>query len=114
MTADRWGSEETIQEFNRNGIEAEQFSVDRTKTPYYTMKDYMQQGIWKVYDNIVWKREVTELLDIGNKIDHPDTSIERYDTEGYDKGSKDIADGTAAITFQLVKEMVEDGEIYFG
>lgn len=114
VTADRWQSTETIQEFNRHGIEAEQFSVDRTKGPYYTMKDYLQQGIFKAYHHPIWRREAKEVLDVGNKIDHPDTSVERFETEGYDHGSKDILDGCAAVTHILAKELMEDGEIFFG
>lgn len=114
VTADRWGSLETIQEFNRYSIEAEQFSVDRTKTPYYTMKDYMQQGIWRAYRHPVFMREAKEVLDLGNKIDHPDTSVDRFDIEGCDHGSKDVLDGCAAVTQVLVQELADNGEVFFG
>jgi hypothetical protein len=114
VTADRWGSEETIQEFNRHGIEAEQMSVDRTKAPYYTMKDYMQQGIWKIYPHYIWRREAEEVMDVGNKIEHPDVSIKRFETEGVEHGSKDVLDGCAAVTQTLVKELMENGAVFFG
>lgn len=113
VTSDRWGSEETIQEFNRSGIDAEQFSVDRSKAPYYTMKDYMQQGIFKTYPNAIWDRECNELIDLGNKIEHPDYSIARFEKEGYEHGSKDLSDCTAAVTQTLVKELAESGDVFF-
>ena len=114
VTADRWQSLETIQEFNHNSIESEILSVDRSKAPFYTMKDYMQQGIWRSYRNPVFVREAKEVLDIGNKIDHPDVSVDRFETEGCDHGSKDVLDAAAAVTQTLVKEVSESGEVYFG
>jgi hypothetical protein len=114
VTADRWGSIETVQEFNRHNIESEQFSVDRSKTPYYTMKDYQQQGIWRTYDHMVFKREAREVLDLPNKIDHPDISTQRFEEEGVDHGSKDVLDSCAGVTQTLVTELVEGGDIYFG
>lgn len=114
VTADRWQSLETIQEFNREGIESEAFSVDRSKAPYYTMKDYMQQGIWRTYNHPVFLREAKEVLDIGNKIDHPDTSVERFELEECEHGSKDVLDGCAAVTQILVQELAENGEVFFG
>jgi len=114
VTLDRWNSAESIQEFNRKGIDAEEFSVDRSKAPYYTMKDYMQQGIFKIYSNPIFRREAKEVLDVGNKIDHPDISTERFETEGIENGSKDVLDGCAAVTNTLVKELAGDGEVYFG
>jgi len=113
VTLDRWGSQESIQEFNRSGIDSVEFSVDRSKTPYITMKDYMQQCLFRTYANPIWKRECKELIDIGTKIDHPDISPARYEIEGVESGSKDLTDGSAATTQTLVTELVESGDIFF-
>lgn len=114
VTLDRWGSEETIQEFNRHDIEAEQLSMDRSKAPFHTMKDYMQQGIFKIYKNDIWVRECSELIDTGKKIDHPELSVKRFEMEGIERGSKDIADATAGVTFTLVQELINGSEVFFG
>jgi hypothetical protein len=113
VTADKWGSEETIQEFNKAGIEAAQQSVDRTKDAWFTQKDYIQQGLFRTYKNGIWEREMKELLDVGNKIDHPDVSAKRLEEEGYELGSKELADCSAAVSHTLVKELGESGEVFF-
>lgn len=116
VTLDRWGSHETIQELNDHGIQAELLSVDKTKIPYETQKGMMQQGIWKCYENSIWVRECEELLDLNNKVDHPEISISRFENEveGVEHGSKDLADCTAAVSKTLVTELMEGGGIYFG
>jgi len=113
-TFDGWGSHETLQELNRKGIEAELLSVDRTKVPYETMKDMMQQGIWKTYENSIWYRECEELIDGPKKIDHPEISIKRFENEGVDAGSKELADCSAAVTTTLYNELMNQGEVVFG
>jgi len=114
VTLDRWGSEETLQEFNRSGIEAEQLSMDKSKAPFHTLKDYMQQGIAKFYANEVLERELEELIDTGAKVDHPEISVKRFQMEGVEHGSKDIADGAAGVLTTLTKELVDGGSIVFG
>ena len=113
-TFDRWGSVETIQELDQVGIEAEILSMDKSYKPWHTMKDFMSQGIWKTYLNRIWVREMAELIDTGKKIDHPKLSIKRFDLEGIDVGSKDLADATAGVTHTLVTELYNNAEVFFG
>ncbi len=112
VTMDRWGSEETIQELNRSGIESEILSMDKSYNPWHTTKDYMQQGVLKFYEHKVLERELSELVDTGKKIDHPELSMTRMELEGVSRGSKDVADSVAGVTYTLVKELVDGGGIF--
>lgn len=114
VTIDGWQSLETIQEFNAKGIEAELLSVDKTPQPHHTLKDFIQMGLFKTYDHPIWMREMRDLIDDGGKIDHPELSPLRYEEEGYDHGSKDVADSSAGMTFTLAQEVEEGGgELFF-
>lgn len=112
-TLDRWGSQETLQELDKVGVDCGLLSMDKSYEPWHTQKDYQQQNIFKMYPNKIWEREMSELIDTGKKIDHPEKSIVRFETEGYENGSKDIADCTAGVTHNLVQELVNNGEVFF-
>jgi len=112
VTIDGWQSVETIQEFKRKGMNSELLSVDRDVVAHHTQKDMIQMGLFKIYENGIWKRELKELLEINNKIDHPELSADRFELEGYDHGSKDLADATAGVTFTLANEVEEGGEVF--
>jgi len=114
VTIDGWQSVETIQEFNRKGIEAELLSVDKTPAPHHTQKDFVHMGLFKIYDHFVWKRETKELIEVNNKIDHPELSTDRFEEEGNEKGSKDVVDCTAGVTFNLSNEISDGGNVFFG
>ena len=114
VTIDRWQSTETIQEFNKLGIDAELLSVDRTPAAHHTQKDFVQLGLLKVYNHPIWFREMKELVEKNGKVDHPDISNERFDLEGYTHGSKDLADCTAGVCFTLSNELNEGGDLILG
>jgi hypothetical protein len=111
---DRWGSEETIQELNKHDIDSELLSMDKSYEPWHTMKDYMQQMVWKTYEHSILYRELSELIDTAKKIDHPIISQARFEQEGLERGSKDVADCAAGVTHTLVKELMNGGEVFFG
>ena len=113
VTFDRWGSEESIQEFRAAGIDSELLSMDKSYDPWHTAKDFQQQGIWKTYPHKILEREMAELVDTGRKIDHPDKTITRMEEDGQDRGSKDLADSVTGVTYTLVKELYESGRIFY-
>jgi len=104
-TVDGWQSLETIQELNHRGIETELLSVDKSPVPHQTQKDFIQNGIFKTYYHPIWEREVGELIEDNGKIDHPEFSTTRFEKEGYEAGSKDVADCTAGVCMNLVDEV---------
>ena len=114
VTIDGWQSLETLQEFNRKGFDAELLSVDRDVVCHHTQKDLIQMGLFKTYEHKIWHRETRELLDLGNKIDHPEISVDRFEEEGYDHGSKDVTDASAGMVHTLSTELEEGGGIFYG
>lgn len=101
-TMDGFQSQDTIQQFQRRRIESEQVSVDKQVLPYHDLREaiyeeriefppymvLMRRGDAELTEVAV--KELTELVDAGNKIDHPDG------------GSKDVADALAGVTFTLM------------
>lgn len=113
ITYDQWGSAESIQEFNRNGVDAEVLSVDRKNDSYLLFKDLVYKQIFKCYPHSILKREYSELVynDKG-KIDHPARSYLRDATEGVSAGSKDVSDATVGcVTTALERISLDSGLI---
>lgn len=99
ITLDGWQSKDTIQQFNRLGIQSWVESVDKDADAYVTWKELMYQSLWFSYPNLIAKREAKELMvDDQGKIDHPEKSFDREQTEGRDDGSKDVIDCIVANT----------------
>lgn len=103
-TLDGFNSTDTIQQFNKRHINSYPLSVDKTKAPYEDLRDaiverrialprQMVQLNWGEGDlvDIVYK-ELSELTDTGQKIDHPKM------------GSKDVADGIAGVVGILMDD----------
>lgn len=101
VTLDGFQSTDTIQQLNKRRFNAEYLSVDRNLLPYQDLRDaiyeeriefprymaYLRHGDADTVD-IVY-RELSNLIDIGKKVDHPPG------------GSKDIADAMAAVVHKL-------------
>lgn len=101
-TMDGFQSTETKQQLNRRRIEAEIVSVDKQTLPYEDLREAIYEDRIAFpkymvrlrpddtdYTEILVK-ELTELVDNGNKVDHPDG------------GSKDVADAVAGVTYSLM------------
>lgn len=102
VTYDGFESIDSIQQLRRKRFEADKISMDKTRGPYENLRDAIYEdriefppyvteldpGSSK-YAEIVIK-ELSELQDMGNKIDHP---ID---------GSKDVADSIAGVTDTLM------------
>lgn len=85
VTADRFGSAETLQEFNAAGIEATVRSVDRTDSEYMSLANLINEQrllayFYEPFDNELWKLERDRSK---QKVDHPPG------------GSKDVSDSLA-------------------
>lgn len=102
ITLDGFESQDTIQQLERRRFTAAYLSMDRQLLPYHDLREaiyeeriefppYMvkyQPGDTELVEIAV--KELTELVDNGTKIDHPEL------------GSKDIADAVAGVTYTLM------------
>jgi len=102
VTLDGYESTDFLQILDRRGIPCELVSVDRTMKPYTTLKDVLYQELVSTYYNPILVRELTELLVIQNKVDHPRESLQRLQEEGTKLGSKDLSDALAGSIYQAV------------
>lgn len=102
-----------IQRLNSSGVNAEELSVDKKTDPYDTVKDLLYLGLLRGYENPIAIRELKELKKIDGKIDHPEMSWERLETEGLEHGSKDVSDGLAGSVFTSMKEINMNSGICF-
>ena len=93
VTLDSWQSADTIQKLNQKGFAAEVLSVDRTLSPYESLKNALYEDRLDLYDYPVLTRELRELEHdrVKRKIDHPV------------RGSKDVADAVAGVCFTLTE-----------
>ncbi len=105
VTLDGWQSTEFIQQLNAYGIDASELSVDKNIKAYQTEKDLIMMGLYKIYPNRIWLREKKELIEVKNKIDHPDLSNQRMEDDNIVEGSKDLSDCTAGVSLTIVEEV---------
>ena len=101
-------SADAIQQLKRRGIEAEVVSVDRTNDAYETLKTAFYEGRIRLHDHPHMLCELRNLQRMPQgrgrvKVDHPSKMT---GPEGnLIKGSKDVADSLAAVTFSLTQKM---------
>ena len=104
VTTDGFESTDTRQQLERRRIITEVVSVDRQVHPYHDLREALYENRVIIPEYLVRLRpddtelteiaykELIELTDEGNKIDHP---------EG---GSKDVADAMAGVVYTLMGE----------
>lgn len=117
FTMDGWQSRSDIQRITMKGIESEVLSVDKKKAPYQTIKGKVYEGLVDCYYNPILSRELKELQNVASskldprkiKIDHPITSAERLETEGDERGSKDVSDALAGMGFSALQYVSQFG-----
>jgi len=100
---DQFQSADTIQQFNKHGIEAEVVSIDRTTEPYDTLKAAIYEGRFRMAPNPIALQEFRYLQRVPKrggkvKIDHP-----KRNPDGT-PGSKDVADSIAGVVYSLSKK----------
>jgi hypothetical protein len=111
---DGFESTDSLQELQRQGIPSGNISVDKTTEPYDTFKSLLYQGLFRAYKHPVLERELKELEEIGGKVDHPVHSWRRELEEGINRGSKDVADCAAAVTYKIVNDVPLQPGIFLG
>jgi len=107
LSWDGFQSEDSLQIMEQKGFKVAEFSVDRKPGPYLTLRDVMQAVRLSMPQHEYAATELENLRQ-GHKrnrktimIDHPKTMRLGGKLVG---GSKDVADGLAAVTFQLITQ----------
>lgn len=103
VTLDGFQSIDTVQQLQKRRFASEYLSMDRQIGPYQDLREAIYENRiafppYVVLGDIDGQRkefeiaikELTELVDTGTKIDHPD------------RGSKDVADAMAGVVFTLM------------
>jgi len=86
ISADSFGSQESIFTLKNEGYHADSYSVDRENDAYVGLRQAIYAGRLICYHYPVLERELAQLEDTGKKIDHPAIA----------GSSKDVADALAA------------------
>jgi len=113
VTLDGWQSVDFIQRLKDKGIEAETLSIDKSMEPYNTFKSQLYSKQLDYYDYSVLLREAEELIISNGKVDHPAMSRKRAIDEKVEKGSKDVSDAVAGVTFSALSGEPEK-VVWFG
>ena len=90
ISYDQFQSAMTMQMMESRNFVTANLSVDRTKRPYYAFRDAVAEHRVIAYKHYTLLRELEELHDGQDKVDHPDT------------GSKDVADAVCGATFNAL------------
>lgn len=102
VTYDGFESQDSIQQLRKKRYEAERVSMDRSVLPYFDLRDAIYENRIEFPEYMVTLnpgdtrlveiayKELSELEDLGSKIDHPKT------------GTKDVADTLAGVTYTLM------------
>ena len=91
ITADQFQSYMQLEMLATRGFNVENQSVDRTKKAYYALRSGFEDG--RIYMNKppeLFMKEVEELMDLPQKIDHPES------------GSKDVADAVTGAYYNAI------------
>ncbi len=92
VTYDQFASQSSIQELNKQGFNAERYSLDKDLSGYSTLKDLIYAGKFKMFKYEPLLKELQRLeLVRGKRVDHPVNS------------SKDVSDAVAGCVYQCVK-----------
>lgn len=102
VTFDGFQSTDSRQQLNKRRIKTDYVSVDRTLVPYYDLREAIYERRIELPPYLTFinrgetvkvniaKKELLELSERGGKVDHPQ------------KGSKDVADAIAGVTYTLL------------
>lgn len=101
VTTDGFQSTDTRQQLEKRRFETEAVSVDKTVLPYHDLREAIYENRIAIPPYAIQMRpgeapteilvkELTELVDNGDKVDHPPD------------GSKDVADAVAGVVYTLM------------
>jgi len=111
VTFDGWQSTDSIQLLRREGVQADEQSVDRDNAAYDTTKSIIYRGTLEAYYHPTLIRELEQLrVAKSGKVDHPEGDIVYSPAEGGNvKPSKDVSDAVAGC----VKLCIDKGKANF-
>jgi len=104
FTADGFQSENIKQDLIMMGFDASILSVDRSRMPYDNFKNVILEGRYNGVRHPVLQRELKDLLDLGNKIDHPRFASSDGGAEK-EEGSKDAADAACGSVYSAFQNV---------
>jgi hypothetical protein len=100
-TADQVASAQIIQALMQYGLKAEYLSVDRTRQPYDNLRQVCMERRIKTPNHWVLEKELKELLDFGDYIDHPEeTALNKAEDV---RPSKDLTDAVAGSVWNCAQ-----------
>jgi hypothetical protein len=97
ITADQFQSTAPLQAMQAAGFNVAQLSMDRKKAPYYEWRSAIQEQRLRLFRQDQLLYEANELLDLPDKIDHPE------------EGSKDTSDAAAGAYVNAINYVAETG-----
>lgn len=80
ISTDQYQSTQLRQDLQHEGVPTKLISVDRTSDPYLVTKNLIMSKQVQFADNGIMKKEALELINVGQKIDHPKTGCFVGDT----------------------------------
>jgi len=109
VTADGYQSENLKQDLWLMGVDSKIISVDKNRAPYDHFKNVLLEGRYNGVKHPRLRTELKNLLDLGDKIDHPlyasDTEGDEDKSQGQRRGSKDIADAVTGSLWNAYEQM---------
>lgn len=99
ISADGFNSADMLQMLKLLGFNVKYVSVDRTKDAYLKLASNISLGTSKMPNSPILRKELLNLQNLPNKIDHPMTITVNGKQE---KGGKDIADAIAASQHEAI------------
>jgi hypothetical protein len=111
VTFDGWQSTDSIQLLRKDGVNADEQSVDKDNAAYDTTKSLIYRGILESYTHPTLIRELEQLrVTKTGKVDHPEGEVTWSIAEGGNvKPSKDVADAVAGC----LKSCIDKGKSGF-
>lgn len=95
ITADQFQSFMTLEMLSTRGMKTGLISMDRTKKPYYAWRSGFEEHRIVALDQPTFLREAANLLDLPDKVDHPEML-------GDGPGTKDLCDSMAGSYWSAI------------
>jgi hypothetical protein len=101
ISFDQAFSADMMQRLQKLGFNVEYISVDRTRMPYDTLRQIMYDRRIKLPNHKVLIKEFKELIDLGDKIDHPEQTALNRSRDAMP--SKDCTDAVAGSVWNCAQ-----------
>lgn len=90
VTADQFQSALPLQLLEKQRFKVANLSVDKTKKPYEAWRSAFEESRVRMFQQSILMNEAEHLVDLGDKVDHPDTN------------SKDVSDSACGAYFDAI------------